>query len=286
MNVDDASVTESGIFDSTTSDDNASEQRMTTTSTAIHVFKLRCIWARIHTSFFSDTARLSVDDMTYTSRIQQLRADLDEWLATTPPSREFSSSDLTMFLKQDWYELNYSYTLILLYRNQLAEFKDSSSQIFQDCLQAARTICQGYRRLYIGTSIRYTWSTLHVIFLAGLVYLHCLWTSPTARTAIRPEEITKTCTDCTMVLVAIAEGWQGASPYRDAFEALASRTIGMIMNSNFPAASPTQWQVPPDFGDHDNWAFNLNDLIETGGLDGLDGLLEGFIVDFTQPDVY
>ncbi|KAM5364439.1 hypothetical protein ACJZ2D_011499 [Fusarium nematophilum] len=72
--VDDSSTTEMGISSSPRNDHR---QPSTPMSTAIHVFKLRCIWARIHTSLFSDTSRLSVEDDAYHDRILQLWADLD-----------------------------------------------------------------------------------------------------------------------------------------------------------------------------------------------------------------
>ena len=186
-----------------------------------------------------------------------------------------------MFAKKAWYETNYSYTILLLYRGLLGEYKESLNKIFEDCIEASRNICQSYRRLYIVTSIRYTWGTLHCLFLAGLTYLHCLWTSPAAWESVRPEDVSKTCTDCTMVLVAIAEGWQAAAPYRDTFDALASRVIAMIFNKSraIPASLP-----PPsaaETGDQDTWGHWINDMANAGVLEGVDGLLAGFIGDFT-----
>ncbi|KAJ3549266.1 hypothetical protein NM208_g585 [Fusarium decemcellulare] len=275
--IDDSCITDGGILGSPR---NQPSQSPTTISTAIHVFKLRCIWARIHTSLFSDTTRLSVEDGTYHARIGQLRADLDSWLATAPSARSHASDDLSIFSKKAWFETNYSYTILLLYRGQLIEYKESSNQIFEDCIEASRNICQTYRRLYIGTAIRYTWGTLHCLFLAGLTYLHCLWTSPTAWESVRPEDVSKTCTDCTMVLVAIAEGWQGAAPYRDTFEALANRVIAMVFSKSrtVPAPLPPPSVVEGD--GQDSWSHWINDMADDGVLDGVDGLLAGFISDF------
>lgn len=46
-------------------------------STAVHVFKLRVIWARVHSTLFSDTSSLKVEDPVYQVRIKQLRTDLE-----------------------------------------------------------------------------------------------------------------------------------------------------------------------------------------------------------------
>ncbi|WKT52744.1 hypothetical protein QSH57_003306 [Fusarium oxysporum f. sp. vasinfectum] len=276
--VDDSAITDTGILGSPR---NHSSQPTTSMSTAIHVFKLRYLWARIHTSLFSDTVRLSIDDHTYHARIEQLRVDLDTWLTNAPQARPHESDDLSIFAKKAWYETNYSHTILLLYRGQLVEYKESLQKIFEDCIEASRNICQTYRRLYIGTAIRYTWGTLHCLFLAGLTYLHCLWTSPAAWESVRPEDVSKTCTDCTMVLVAIAEGWQAAAPYRDTFEALASRVIAMVFNKS----RAVQTSLPPpcvtETREPDTWGHWINDMANAGVLEGVDGLLAGFIGDLT-----
>ncbi|KAI7772312.1 hypothetical protein LZL87_007673 [Fusarium oxysporum] len=261
--VDDSAITEAGILGSPR---NQSSQPPTSMSTAIHVFKLRDLWARIHTSLFSDTVRLSTEDHTYHVRIEQLRVDLDTWLASAPQARPHESDDLSIFAKKAW--------------SQLVEYKESLNKMFDDCIEASRNICQTYRRLYIGTSIRYTWGTLHCLFLAGLTYLHCLWTSPAAWESIRPEDVSKTCTDCTMVLVAIAEGWQAAAPYRDTFEALASRVIAMVFNKSRTIHATLPPLSAAETGDQETWGHWINDMANAGVLDGVDGLLAGFIGDF------
>ncbi|KAI8395688.1 hypothetical protein FOFC_21218 [Fusarium oxysporum] len=197
----------------------------------------------------TDTVRLSIDDHTYHARIEQLRVDLDTWLTNAPQARLHESDDLSIFAKKAW--------------GQLVEYKESLQKIFEDCIEASRNICQTYRRLYIGTAIRYTWGTLHS------------WES------VRPEDVSKTCTDCTMVLVAIAEGWQAAAPYRDTFEALASRVIAMVFNksravqASLPPPSVTETREP------DTWGHWINDMANAGVLEGVDGLLAGFIGDLT-----
>ncbi|KAF5247595.1 hypothetical protein FANTH_6346 [Fusarium anthophilum] len=280
LDLDDSIITETGIVELPR---EYTSQPPTGMSTAIHVFKLRYIWARIHTSLLSDTVRLSIEDHTYHARIEQLRVDLDRWLANAPEARPHVNDDLSIFAKRAWYETNYSHTILLLYRSQLREYKESLSKVFEDCIEASRSICQTYRRLYIGTSTRYTWGTLHCLFLAGLTYLHCLWTSPAAWESIRPEDVSKTCTDCTMVLVAIAEGWLAAAPYRDTFEALASRVIGMVFKKNRTEQTslPLPSEAETEDQNQDTWGHWMNDMANAGVLEGVDGLLEGFIGDFT-----
>lgn len=271
----DSCITEMGIAEEMP---RGQGQRKTAMTHANQVFKLRLIWARIHTSLFSDTARLSVHDAAYQARIQQLRADLDHWHTAAQRSKPRGAGDLTMFNTTEWYDLNYNYTLLLLYRNHLEAYDPSSSQIFTECIRASRNICQGYRRLYVGTYIRYTWGTLYFLFFSGLVYLHCLWTVPSPWDIVAVDDVSKTCTDCTMVLVAIAEGWRGAAQYRDTFEVLAGRTMTMLLNRD--RSLPLQ-ELPPssaDPGDQIDWNDWLKDILEAGTLDGLDGFF-GYVGD-------
>ncbi|KAF5635750.1 positive regulator of purine utilization [Fusarium sp. NRRL 52700] len=237
--VDDSAITEAGILSSPR---DHSSQIPTTMSTAIHVFRLRHIWARIHTSLFSDTIRLSIEDEKYHTRIEQLRHDLDAWFTSAPEARPQARDDLSIFAKR---------TCLL------KEYKESHNKVFEDCIEASRNI-------------------------SGLTYLHCLWTSPVAWESIRPEDVSKTCTDCTMVLVAIAEGWQAAAPYRDTFEALASRVVAMIFSKNrtLQASLPPQIEAETRDENQDTWEHWMNDMVSTGVLEGVDGLFEGFMGDF------
>lgn len=235
-------------------------------SNVIHVIRLRRIWARMHAS----TNRL--DD----GYISQLRVDLDEWLRTAPQLLSRPAA-LSIFCTGDWYDVNYSGTILQLYRCQLAKDNGAATQeLFMECIKAASNVCRIYRRQYIGTSIKYTWATLHCIFLAGLTYLHCLWTSRSARDAIPHAEVIKTCTDCTMVLVAIAEGWNIAAPYRDIFEALASRTMSMVLSGK-PAAQVTSQAT--DVSDDVGRDALVDWMADIDG-NGFDDLLSGFMDDF------
>lgn len=250
-------------------------------SNAIHVIRLRRIWARIHACAYSSMALGGVDDDTRRSHIAQLRSDLEQWRATAPEPPPRSGNTLSIFSTQAWYDLNYSGTILQLYREQLAEGKQSPDDIFIDCMQAASTVCRLYRRHYVGTSIKHTWGTLHCIFLAGLTYLHCLWTSPTACESVQHHEVSKTCTDCTMVLVVIAQGWEGAAPYRDIFEVLASRTMSMIVTRNCQHRQLPTTPALSDTSDREAVTRWIADIDDMGMLDGFDGLLSGFMDDFT-----
>ncbi|KND95293.1 Positive regulator of purine utilization [Tolypocladium ophioglossoides CBS 100239] len=256
----------------------------TSMSNAIHVFRLRCLWARIHHSLYSDNALTSANDATYRSRIEELRAELDEWLASAPQVIPRTGHTLSMFATRAWYELNYNYTVLHLYRTQLEEGRGSTDTIFSDCIKAAKYICTQYRRLYVGTPVRHTWGTLRCIFFAGLVYLHCLWTAPGIRDTVQYDDVSRTCTDATMVLVVIAQAWEEAAPYRDLFEVLANRTMTMIVSRNNGAHVSSTPLASADATEQETLTQWMADIANTGMSDEMEGLLAGFMDEFMSYD--
>lgn len=58
--------------------------------------------------------------------------------------------------------------------------------------------------------------------------------SPLAvREVVRHDNLSSTCSDIIIVLMVLAERWKVAAPYRDVFEALASRTRTMMANKSY-----------------------------------------------------
>lgn len=214
-------------------------------SNAIHVFRLRRIWARMHYSLFSEEARADSGSPAYLSRMSDFRAELEQWLAAVPEVKPRTGRALSIFATSTWYKLNYQYTIIYLYRTQLAEERNSAENVFPDCFRAAKYICTEYRRLYVGTAVRHTWGTLRCIFFAGLVYMHCVWTAPGACGDADLQEVNRTCTDALMVMVVIAQAWEEAAPYRDLFEILVNRTMAMVTDRTTRALVPQSSSSAP-----------------------------------------
>lgn len=205
-------------------------------------------------------------------------------MAATPPEPRRSSVPLTVFASLDEYKSTYSEALLLLYRGQLTSKDAAEDSVFLECMQAASDICQASKRLYIGKPINYTWSSLHVIFLAGLTSVHCLWSSPAVRQTVRIDTVSNTFTTCTMLLAIIAERWERAAPYRDLFEALASRAMAMLVDQDrertaaggvLAAENDT---ATTSMDDLTQWAAQIAD----GGMydDDFSNLLNGLIGDF------
>lgn len=225
-------------------------------SVALHMFRLRCLWAKIHVALFTDTKRICTTDEAYTARIQQLRIELDQWRATAPPEPHRTGEALTLFGSKDWYDSNYSHSILLLHRNHLIEARAAvPGPIVLACLDATESISRGYYRQIILGHVGCTWGCLHVLFLAGLTYLHCLWTSAAARESRHLDTVSNTCMDCSMVFAVMAERWDRAAPYRDIFETLSRKTIAMMVGDNAPSMS--EW---PD-------SFGASTLAESGSLE-------------------
>lgn len=101
----------------------------------------------------------------------------------------------------------------------------------------------------------------------------------------RQDDISNTCTACTMVLVVLAERWEQAAPFRDIFEALASKTMSMVVDKHrqmwmFPEAPAIVQQQEPgqDFSnDMSQW---MTDIADVGMSDGVESLLTGLVYDF------
>lgn len=250
----------------------------TTMSGAIHMFKLHRVWSRIHTLLFAGNRDpLKPVDAT---DIALLRVELDTWKENIPKQTSWTLGGSSLWVSGDWFNLSYYHSILLLYRNQIttqdtATDDPTSISIFLECSRAAREICHCYRRIYVGRPVGYTWEALHILFLAGLTYLHCIWASASVRTSTRQDEIGSTCMACTMVLVVMAERWKAAAPYRDIFEALASKTMSMAANqdkhpsdAHRAAVAATQQAEELDLSwELSQWVSNIPDVEMSDGME-------------------
>ncbi|PCD44717.1 hypothetical protein AU210_000173 [Fusarium oxysporum f. sp. radicis-cucumerinum] len=275
LDIDDSNITETDILVEPRSPNSAFS---TTMSTALHVFRLRKIWARLHASLYSD--KYNMDNTTHDDRIPLFRAEIDAWLASTPPIPPRTGAALSILATQDWYDLSHSETIIMLYRGRLIDhLGGASDDLFLQCARAAESICLKNRRLYVAKPVNCTWGTLHVIFSAGLTYLHCLWTSAAVRHRTSLNEMSSTLTSCTMVLAVIAERFKGAAPYRDIFEALCTRTKEMMVDGGgeqlgVQISTMDLCYVMP--GRFTQWMAEISDV---GIPDTVDSLLAGLVSD-------
>jgi hypothetical protein len=177
--------------------------------------------------------------------------------ATSPDKVEnLHARPLSVFASNDWFQLAYNYSILLLYRHYIIDSSKRTAQVpssltqaeseqdirdraFEICSVHARQMCLLYRRRYQSqqSQIQFTWGSLHILFLGGLTYLYCLWKSPHIRKRTRLSTVINTSMACTTVLIIIAERWSQASSYRDIFELLSESTIAMICGNGGDAES-------------------------------------------------
>lgn len=153
-----------------------------------------------------------------------------------------------------------------------------NGEVVQECAKAAASKCLGYRRQYIGRAVNYTWSTLHVVFSAGLTYLRCLCASAQLRQETSITEMSTILTSCTMLLVVIAERWKKAAPDRDIFEAFCSGTTSMMANrgSQQPSLPPSMEPSSTETERFAEWVANISSW---GMSEAVDDLLNGLMTD-------
>ncbi|KAI1630290.1 fungal-specific transcription factor domain-containing protein [Exophiala viscosa] len=281
MDIDDMYISDYGILGTVRSP----HEPPTSMTKALHAFRVRCLLGRIHASLYSDIHQSNPPQPAYQARVDELRKELEDWRASIPPRVPHQGEMLSMFSCDEWFDFSYSDTILHLYRGQLTDLKGTSSdKTFLECMQAAENICHGYRRQLLGKSTTYTWGALHTVFMAGLTYLHCLWSSAAVRGRVRQDVVSSTCTDCTIVLVLIAQWNDAAAPYRDIFEALATRTMTMLVDKG--AETPTALDFAPqaDSLDSENFSQWISDITEGGMADGLGDLLNGLVGEMPAMD--
>ncbi|KAJ4256919.1 hypothetical protein NW762_009015 [Fusarium torreyae] len=279
LDIEDSAISQDGVLGLPR---HLPDEPVTTTTHALHQFRLRCIWARIYASLYSLTASQGHSPESYQVQVSTLRKELDSWMAETPPEPRRSGAPITVFASLEDYKITYNESIILLYRGQLTEKNNEQDEVLLECMNAATSICHSCKRLYMGKPINYTWSTLHVIFMAGLTILHCLWTSSAVRQTVRIDSVSNTFTNCTMLLAIMAEKWEGAAPYRDLFEALSSRAMAMIVeqnHNNMQAMGPASATIEenPNSEDLAYWASQIADY---GMPDAFSNLLSGLVNDY------
>jgi hypothetical protein len=261
---------------------------------SLMTFRIRQLWARIHVYVYSDLALSDASHPTYQSRIDGFRKDLEGWRASLPEDNinaTLHPDSLTLFTSSYWYDLSYNCTIMNLYRGQLTYAKGSlcDEATLLECMRAAEDVCHGLRNELLGKHTTPTWGALHSCFIAGLTYLHGLWMFRRQlnrnRRETRQDVVSATCTDCTIALVLMAQWHDGAAPYRDIFEALAARTMTMLVEKDRVEMASEEGQTvgigssDEALSSPDVFSQWMADISETGMGDSLETLLNGLVYD-------
>jgi hypothetical protein len=229
---------------------------------SLHATKLRQLWSQFSDSIYSNFLHSGSDAPPHQvgASIENLRQKLEDWKNSVPDNTSDEASQgetLSVFASKNWFRLAYDYSILLLYRHYIIDnegwyqnapspsqidIMDARDRAFEVCADHARDICLIYRHLYQtkGAQVQFTWGSLHILFLAGLTYLYCLWRSPCVRLKTKPNTVMNTSMACTTVLIIIADRWPSAISYRDIFETLSERTLTMMCSEHGKPPENTQ----------------------------------------------
>ena len=213
---------------------------------------------------------------------ESFKAELKEWRDSAPTQLASNRAHNNAFGSPEWFELMYHHSVLLLYRHSMisqhrSALGDAAGQpsVYLECASSAQAICRLYRQLYMSQRLNDTWGALHLLFLGGVTFLYCLWTSPEARRAFRLDRVSSTCTSCVVVLAVMAERWRAVEPYRDTFEMLADWTQTMLAEVE-AAVVPEAMPVFPS-SSNDQLSDNLLMMTEIGMCSSVEALLTDMI---------
>lgn len=251
-------------------------------SAAVHTIRLRRIWGDIQ-SFIYPIEDVHQEANRPGFTVAHLRQRLRDWLEQRPGDLGPGDNNHGVpFGSDKWFLLSFHHSILLLHRRRLIASTDTDTSatgeashdlagVYLECAESAATIARTYQELYLGTAVSTTWGALHVLFLGGLTFLHCLWASKEVRQSYRRDAVSAICTSCTIVLVVMAERWSAAAPYRDAFNALAAATQSMLVDGDSAQAVPSLPVL--DAAEQGNMAKFLSGIEEIGMCDSVEHLL-------------
>ncbi|CAI6095303.1 unnamed protein product [Clonostachys chloroleuca] len=235
LDIDDSNLTADGVLcEPRTNPADLS----TTMSGAIHTIRLRRIWARIQGLVYPQVS--GEINTIMPSLINNLRQELDEWLETSPPQLASNVEHNNAFGSREWFEGMYHHSILLLHRKGLTDTRNRPPpETFLACARSGAAICTGYRQFYLNNRLTDTWAGLHNLFLGGVTFLYCLWSSPETRANFRLDSVSNICMACNVVLSITAERWPCAAAHRNTFDMLTNATMSMLVETNTTSSEPS-----------------------------------------------
>ena len=216
---------------------------LSTMSRHIHLARLQRLLSRAK-ACHSTSAPPTMDD------ILQVQLDLEHWRADVCNPHLRPDRDEPALL------LAYYRALHIVLHAQIVRF-DRQLTAVRQCAHAAGQICQLYKRIHQDSPAGFFLLEMHDVLVAGISLIYCLWTEPAGPCA---PQILIDLGSCSTVLFLIAERWQSAKRYRDAFEVLVQATVEYKQRHT---ADPAAVPVPQE---------TSNTPVQMG--DGLQALLE------------
>lgn len=276
MDINDEHITVSGLL---AEPRRSKADLITTVSAAIHIIRVNKIWARIQSLIYPQTGLEALDN-TSLALIDNFQSELKEWLDNAPDQLPSNRAHNNAFGSPEWFRLIYHHSILLLHRQVLVSHHSSvrpevTASKYLKCAQSAQAICTIYRQLYISQRLHDTWGALHLLFLGGVTFVHCLWVSPETRAAFRLDKVATTCTSCMVVLAVMAERWAAVQPYRDAFDMLSNATQTMLAEGESVPTAPAM-PILSSSG-NDQLSDYLSHMAELGMCSSVEALLSNMI---------
>lgn len=144
-----------------------------------------------------------------------IRAELDIWRNACPP-------------QHDGLQLEYHKAVLLLLQPFLTA-SNRDDQMFGECARAAGAVCQTYKRIHQRRPAGFFLLELHDVLVAGITLIYSLWNDQYSNDSFT---VLQDLGACSTVLFLIAERWESAKRYRDAFEALVNATSACLSKRN------------------------------------------------------
>lgn len=270
LDINDEDITVNGLLKEPRTSNSEST---TTVSVAIHTIRIRQLWARIQSSVYPQVGGEASPQSL--ALIENFKSELSLWLESAPEQLTSNREHNNAFGGSEWYSLMYHQSILLLYRHQLVRGGTTPPSVFTECAYSGQIICMIYRQLYISQRLNDTWGALHVLFLGGVTFLHCLWSSAETRAIYRQDKVSAICTSCMITLAIMAERWSAVEPYRDAFEMLSSATQTML--AEIPNSKSTPSMPVISSGGYDQFSGYLSYMSELGMCSSVEELLSSMV---------
>jgi hypothetical protein len=170
-----------------------------------HLASLQFIVAEIQACHRTDFSR---------EKLEHARGHLQNWRSRITEKNAAENVPSLM--------LEYHKNLHLLLQPLITSPSRQPSDI-NECAEAAGAICQLYKRIHQREPAGFYLLEMHDVVVAGITLIYCLWMENANN--IDSSAIVIDLGACSTVLFLIAERWESAKRYRDAFEVLVKATL-------------------------------------------------------------
>lgn len=171
--------------------------------------------------------------------LPDIQSRLVNWCTTLPHPGD--ADPASIFASQEYWDAIYNNALLFLYRpNSLAP--RPTADAIHGYFNAACKVIASIKTLHRQRKIDILWKWTHHLFMAGLALLYCIWGPHGLRDTMDSRVCISTLQTCESTLSAIAERWGGAEGCRDAFEALSTISIELLITSSIERIDRTRFE--------------------------------------------